>query len=85
MSTLLLNSAMVKYLNLYTYDEAGNRKTFQLTAGGVVQMSLQYSYTKLNLIDNIGDLKDNSVIEQYTYDGLGRLTKEQNGIEVTSY
>ena len=57
----------------YTYDEAGNRKTFRLTVGGVVQMSLQYSYTKLNLLDNIRGLRDNSVIEQYTYDNNGNL------------
>lgn len=57
----------------YTYDEAGNRKTFQLTVNGVVQMSLQYSYTKLNLLDNIRGLRDNSVIEQYTYDNNGNL------------
>lgn len=36
-------------------------------------MSLEYTYTKTNLLDNVRDVVDNRVIEQYTYDNNGNV------------
>ena len=36
-------------------------------------MSLEYTYTKTNLLDNVRDVVDNRVIEKYTYDNNGNV------------
>ncbi len=68
-------------IKAYSYDAAGNRKTFSLTNSGTSVMNTAYTYDKRNLLTKV---TNGSYTTSYTYDGTGlRQTKTVNGTTTT--
>lgn len=83
------NAATVPVTHEYTYSGLGNMLTHKVSASGITAVTTTLTYDATNRFVASEKSSANSLITNYTYNNLGRLTKKQEGISgsllTTSY
>ena len=64
----------------YTYYPLGNLKTHTVSASSITTVTTSFTYDGTNRYVTSENSSANSLVANYTYDKLGRLTKKQEGL-----
>ena len=88
-TTMVENASTVPVTHEYTYSSFGNMETHTVSASGITAVTTTLKYDATNRFVASEKSSANSLITNYTYNNLGRLTKKQEGISgsllTTSY
>lgn len=83
------NAATVPVTHEYTYSGLGNMLTHKVSASGITAVTTTLTYDATNRFVASEKSSANSLITNYTYNNLGRLTQKQEGVSgsllTTSY
>ena len=77
---MIENASTVPVTHEYTYSTLGNMLTHKVSASGITTVTTTRTYDATNRYVASEKSSANSLIANYTYNNLGRLTKKQEGL-----